>query len=375
MSQLWLKLTPFSTDSSGFLSVLYGLDALMLSFDPQGCTNNYKNIDEPRWKDKEQRFYSAKITERELILGKEYILIEQGIKLIEKERPNFFVFMGGPISFIIGTDLIALAHEIEIRTGIKSIGISFKGQGFYDEGASLAMVTLAKEFLKPSPIKLKNSVNILGATVFEFPNKTDYENLLTLASKDHEVLTTWGISSPFEKLKKAPSAELNLVVSISGLALAKYMEENFDIPYKIFTPIGGLEKERHFNPIDKAVDKKILIIGEQLMANGLREYLKDVFGIKNIQVASFFMMEKSLMKTGDKKLLSEEDLEELLVKEKYHIIIGDTLFKRLSPTHMETRFIELPHIPVSSRFFLHQLINPYSKGIDDWIRRHLEEVI
>lgn len=376
MSKLWLRLTPFSSDSSGFLSVLYGLDALVLSFDPQGCINNYAHIDEPRWQNKKQRFFSARITERELILGKEDILVEQAVKLIEQEKPNFFVLMGGPISSIIGSDLNALAAEVEAETGVKSMGADLKSQDFYDAGASFAMLTLGKFFLKPSSITLKNSVNILGATIFEFPASRDYENLIKLVSEDYEILSVWGISSKLDNLKKATAVELNLVVSVSGLALAKWMEKNFGIPYKIFFPIGGLksnDKEKIIRPTDLAINKKLLIVGEQVMVNGLRDYLKREYGFKNVWVSSFFMMEESLMEPEDRRISAETDLEELLIKGEYDFLIGDPLLERLIGENSQTKLIPLSHLPVSGQFFLEERVNLLDEEINSWVLKHLKK--
>ena len=56
----------------------------------------------------------------------------------------------------------------------------------------------------------------------------------------------------------------------------------------------------------------ILILGEQLTANAIRNTLQHAYKMGGTHVATFFTFEKSLSRPGDKRLKSEDDLKDLL---------------------------------------------------------------
>ncbi len=386
MSKLWLKLTPFAPDSSGALSILYGLKALAVSYDPQGCLNNYRHNDEPRWRIQKQPFYSAVLAEREIVLGKEALLIKQCCELLEKEKPALFALLGGPIAMLIGSDLEALCQEIQQQTGVPSIGIGTTGQKFYDVGASMAMLALGKMLIEPASSVREKTVNIVGATIFEFPNADSLKDLTDYVERQGlKVLSVWGISSPIEVLRKAASAQLNLVVSVSGFALAKWMQGVLGIPYVIFAPIGEsaqkdffirteIENSNNADCLGIADRPRVLIVGEQIMANGLRHCLEREFQINNVQVAGFFMMEKDILRTGDKQLYCEADLEDLLEENKYDIVIGDPLLQRLVSEESLLEFWSLPQPAISGQFFLRERSSLIGERASEWIKGQMGKV-
>ena len=59
-----------------------------------------------------------------------------------------------------------------------------------------------------------------------------------LKENNFEVISTWAMGSSLEYIKNAGDADVNLVVSYSGMGAAKYMYENLNIPYVIGTPFG-----------------------------------------------------------------------------------------------------------------------------------------
>ena len=86
---------------------------------------------------------------------------------------------------------------------------------------------------------------------------------------------------------------------------------------------------------------EILIISEQLMGNALRETLIRDYGMKNIQVCTFYTLEKTLAWPGDRRIKGEDDAEELLKKGGFHLIIADPLLRSLAPDG--SQWIDLPH--------------------------------
>lgn len=157
-----------------------------------------------------------------------------------------------------------------------------------------------------------------------------------------------------------------------GLKAAKYMQSEFGIPYLVGLPVGakaghqlisnlrnlvGLEDEievaNNITDLPAVVNtnRSVLVIGEQVRSNSVRDCLRIDIGLKNVDVASFFSMEKELAEGGDTYIDSEEDWEELVNNGKYDIVIGDPLYKDLMPANSKSNFIDFPHLAVSSRIY------------------------
>jgi len=92
-----------------------------------------------------------------------------------------------------------------------------------------------------------------------------------------------------------------------------------------------------------------LVIGEQVMANSLRDCLRLDFGVPHVRVASFFRMDPALSEEGDLFLDSEEALTALMILRSFDLVVGDPLFRELVHGAESSVFVPFPHLAVSSR--------------------------
>jgi len=116
---------------------------------------------------------------------------------------------------------------------------------------------------------------------------------------------------------------------------------------------------------------KVLIIGEQIGANSLRQCLSSDFNIEAVQIASFFGIDQEHMKSGDQELAGEDDLQSLLDDNDYRIVIGDPFFQSFIKPEKCTDFWAIPHMPISSQFKINQMPSLIGKKGTHWVHKQL----
>jgi hypothetical protein len=203
------------------------------------------------------------------------------------------------------------------------------------------------------------------------------------------------MGSSFDELSNAASASVNLVLTSSGLDLAKYLKQRFGTPYVVGIPMGkgearrliaelksnltdcsshGIGKAEYTTPASihasQHNNKRVLIIHEQIIANSLRNCLKADFGLQNIDVVTPFTLTRALTlaDANDRQIDDERKLTQV-INDGYDILIADPLFAQLLKprTDSSVQFIPLPHLAVSSKLHWHDSVN----FIGDEILLHL----
>lgn len=385
MKQIASRISIYSADAFGVCSALYELGGLCVMHDASGCNSTYNTHDEPRWYDFDSMVYISGLSEMEAIMGDDQKFIDDIIYTAKELNPNFIAMAGTPIPTMIGTDFKAIANIIEKETNIPTFGFDTTGMHSYVSGAYKAFESLAKRFLnknykesiKKEDAKYQNSrkikVNILGATPLDFSINKSVESMIDLLKEnDFEIISTWAMGSSLDDIKNAGDADVNLVVSYSGMGAAKYMYENLNIPYVIGTPFGKdfadklikdlkntiITKENKIAYLDRKIDKNadITIVGESVMSESLA-YAITKEKNKIVNVISALETEKSLLLEGDKIAMYEDDIEECLKNSK--IIIADPLYKPICPAN--AKFIPLPHEAFSGRIYRNQIPNIINK--------------
>ena len=362
MRKLCIKLPPLAPDYSGVCSALYELGGMSVIHDASGCTGNYTGFDEPRWYDNQKLVFCSGLRELDAVLGDDQKLINKVKMAAEDLKPEFITVLGSPVPMIIGSDFTGIATEIESETGVASLGFDTTGLNYYDKGVSQAYLKFAKRFLKPCDAKEAKTVNILGATPLDYSHNENIADLISLLERNgYKVNASWSMHTDFETIKQTTKAEMNIVISVSGLELARYLEKKYQMPYITAVPVGVSGERRLLEALEAGTvketeakanvegQKRILVVGEQILSNSIRDYLSDEYQMDNVDVATFFMLDKKLMRQGDIDIDSELQFIKLLKLDEYDIIIGDPLFKQLVPSYSNVEFIELPHVAVSSK--------------------------
>ena len=378
MKQIASRISIYSADTFGVCSALYELGGLCVMHDASGCNSTYNTHDEPRWYDFDSMVYISGISEMEAIMGDDQKFIDDIIYTAKELNPKFIALAGTPIPTMIGTDFKAIANIIEKETNIPTFGFDTTGMHSYISGAYKSFEALAKRFLKRNDNESraeKSRVNILGATPLDFSINKSVESIVDLLKEnDFEVISTWAMGSSLDDIKNAGNADVNLVISYSGLGAAKYMYEKFNIPYLVGTPFGKdfakkivkdlkevvITKENKISYINRKIDKnpEITVIGESIMSESLA-YAISTEKNKTVNVISTLETDKNLLLEGDKLKTYEDDIEEALKNSK--TIIADPLYRPICP--LDSNFISLPHEGFSGRIYRAKIPNLINKSL------------
>ena len=393
MKQIASRISIYSADAFGVCSALYELGGLCVMHDASGCNSTYNTHDEPRWYDFDSMVYISGLSEMEAIMGDDQKFIDDIVYTAKELSPNFIAMAGTPIPTMIGTDFTAIANIIEKETNIPTFGFDTTGMHSYVSGAYKAFEALAKRFLKRNDKEsrgekkesidkesreVKNTiikVNILGATPLDFSINKSVEAMVDLLKENNfEVISTWAMGSSLEYIKNAGDADINLVVSYSGMGAAKYMYENLNIPYVIGTPFGKefankviedlkevkSTKENKISYDNRKIDKdaEITIVGESIMSESLA-YAISKEKNKTVNVISSLETDEKLLLEGDKIAMFEDDIEKCLKNSK--TIIADPLFRPICP--LDSNFISLPHEAFSGRIYRDEIPNIINKSL------------
>ncbi len=380
MERLAVYLPPFASDYSGVCSALYELNCLIIIDDASCCTRNYVTYDEPRWTESTRSTFGSNLRTIEAVLGDEERLISQTIEAAEKLKPEFIALLGSPVPAIIGRDMKGIAREIEARSGFAALGFATTGFSYYNKGISAAHLRLLQRFAVPGIPTAAGHVNILGLTPLDFSANDNSRDLIRLLEDNgFRVNVSFWMQTGLDQVRRAPAAEVNLVVSQSGWAAAQYLYKNYGIPYVVAAPLGIRHSRMVLEALGQTMADKqnriikdaktgtgaawlaagedgawpaagtgaLLIIGDQVMANSLRAALRQADCRQDITVASFFDLEPELALPGDLLLKSEKQLIKLLRSGAYTRLIADPLILSI-PAAAGLKGHSLPHPAISS---------------------------
>ena len=302
-------LTPFAPDQSGAVSALFNVPgALIVVLDAGGCTGNICGFDEPRWGEKRAFIFSAGMRDMDAVMGRDDELIKKILAAVDILSPSCIALIGTPVPATIGTDYMGLKRVLEKKCQLPVMAIETDGTGLYDKGEKLAYSEMQREL--PD-----FSFKAFGLTPLDY-------------SADE-------ISYLLEKMPEQPMA-----FSVGGYAAAG----KFVAPDDLIMP-PELKKEA----VDISDDKgPVLIVGEQIFSNALRNVIKAKRPRKKVRVAGFFEMLDELMREGDEHLDEEDDFAEFVEKEAPTLIIADAALKALVPEY-GGRWIDRPHFALSGR--------------------------
>ncbi len=345
MKKFLKYLSPFAPDQSGACGVFYEFGGLIVICDAGGCAGNICGFDEPRWFDKKSSVFSAGLRDMDAIMGRDDKLIEKLSKAYEQLGGNFALIVSTPVPAVIATDMKSLERMGENKLGIPCIALDCTGTHYYDNGEEKAWLRLFETFAKDDLPKVKGKIGILGAT----PMETGYRNAdslkALLSKKGYENTVLFSMGTTLDDVRKASECEKNIVVSVSALKAAIYLEEKFGIPYEICYPFIPEEIKDNITGVKS---ENTLIIRSQIAANEVRKMIND----PDADCFTFFGFEKTLSSSNDKELKGEDDLIELLKEKKYDCIIADSEIEELArDAGFEGEFIDYPEFSISGRGF------------------------
>ena len=303
------------------------------------------------------------LRENDVISGAEETLLRCA-RDIAVSRPEYSLVGEGPAASMIGTDLEDICKKIGSETSIKAVPVNVNGQKSYDVGVSETLKTFARlEAVQGE--KQPGCINILGGSQFDI----GIENI--------QAIRNWCADAGFTVLNKDPDncfrdaakAELNLVITQSGLAAARLLNERFGTPYFAGLPFGSAVskilldrittcKDRSISPTD---GKSALIFAEPFIGSAIRDTLCIEYGFGHAALAGFQSMGSST------ELRREKDVFELFESRSYDYIIGDPAFKAC--WNGKGKWIDLPY----KAFYVPTAAMPGLVGsrLNKWLERSL----
>ena len=367
MKQTARIISTYSADTFGVCSALFELGGMTVMHDASGCNSTYTTHDEPRWYDMDSMVYISGLSEMEAIMGDDEKLVGDIVETAEQLQPEFIAIGGTPIPAMTGFDYQAAAELIEARTGIPAFGFPTTGMNTYVAGASMALEGIAGRFVKKNAKRTVHlSANLLGVTPLDFSvngSVRAMEDFLKRAG--FEVISRWAMGSSLEKLKDAGQASVNLVVSASGLGVAKALQEMFGTPYVVGTPIGAAYQEQLKRTLFWAAEKgsfetdvsnlsenEIAVIGEGVTSLSLAQAIELTFQ-RGVKVLCATECGKGLLREKDFMTPDEEEITGAL--EGARIIVADPLYRPICPR--EAKFIPLPSENFSGRIYRNEIPN------------------
>ena len=360
MKRLWKTITPCMSDILGLQALMNNTSGIALvddasSYKPlrfaQGGVGRPENRRGPGGKHNgyfgTQRMVSSEVRETDVITGTAEKVWQAVGTGIEAFRPDFMLLTTAPCAAMIGTDHEETLARIRAEYHIPAAIVNLDGQKDFEYGISMALEAMGKNLLEKRDTR-SGTVNLLGCHSVDWTEDMVRDTEKWLAAHGWKVLSRWGSKETTENFKNAAAAAVNLVVNVSGLRLARYMGQEFGIPYVVGAPFGKaqcarlLDELRAENKVSQLVcgagEPEALVIGEQLAADAIRQELESR-GFQNVRVCSFFEMDKGLMRPGDKKLVSEDELAAELANENLRVAFGDEGYRMGS----KVKWVPLPN--------------------------------
>jgi hypothetical protein len=417
--------------------------------DASGCNSTYNTHDEPRWYDMDSMVFISGLTEKDAIFGNDEILIRNLSGTAEKLQPKFICICGGPLPHIIGTDFKAVAKAVSRRTNLPCFGIQTNGMDAYTSGAGEAfacLVDLMEDVKTDSRVKEraagdcesrkdaidrsnmgtvgrggcisiedgKIKVNILGATPLDFSLNGSVQAIQEmLRDNGFAVRSTWAMGDTLENILSSGDADVNLVISATGFAAARRMQERFGIPYVVGCPVGKAAADRIIRELREAVrsagrtgvtcdDRRgdtdwtgetfddsrdaafeILLIGEPVMMKSMAETLRADESLKPgehgcdkqrkvfVRIISPMRGLPREIAEGTDVIVLEDELRE--AARRADRVIADPLYARLLPEEQD-KFIKMPHVAYSGRFYEKEIPVLVGERLDRWLDEKLCEI-
>ena len=248
-------------------------------------------------------------------------------------------------------------------------------------------------------------VNILGATPLDFSLTGNIANMkLFLGLNGIDVVSCWAMESSLDELQLSGIAKVNLVISAAGLPAAHVLKELYGIPYVVGTPVGrwaarrvvelikaaagtGMDQvltarsggkrwkggtdgtdgpdspdaeapdyvDRHGLP-QHLEGKRILIVGEQIIANSIRVSLMEDLDADQVAVLCPMEGEAEYAEDGDILFWDEDEVIEQIGRSA--IVIADPLYRQVCPKDKQVIFVDFPHEACSGRMY-HEIMKPF----------------
>ena len=360
----------------------------MVIHDPSGCIGNYTAYDEPRAYEGNARILTSALDDMQALFGLDDALVEAACHAQREVPGDFVALIGTPNPMVLGTDYRAVANQISDLCQIPGIALDTTGTRYYGHGLARTLLALARDLVAPQAGEVPSwepgrprRVNLLGATPLDVTSQANVDAVRDLLETGGwTVVSTWSMGSSVQEYVDGLTAACNVVLTTSGLPLARWMQRTYGIPYVVGSFAGRVPVARTLNRMDRAAagektapweppvpggnprGPRALVVGDQVLANGWREALLADEGFGAATVATFFEADPALMAPGDLGTLGEEELLAAVASGDYDVLVGDTLLDGFIPQGSACHHVEVPHVAVSSRISWDKPVPLFGEG-------------
>lgn len=350
----------YTGDVSGACSALFELGGMVVIHDPSGCNSTYNTHDETRWYDQDSLIFITGLVERDAILGNDEKLVADVVDAARELSPRFIALCNSPIPFISGTDFAAICRLIERACHIPCFYVRTNGMHDYVVGAGNAFAQVAERFVEEAPVR-RGVLNILGATPLDLGIAGSDATLRDFAADaGFEVSSCWAMGSSLDELARAAEAEVNLVVSATGLKAAQVLRERFGTPYVTGLPVGSFAGQLacalrraasdgrcawpHRDARAQRGEAPWALVGEPVTAGSLACAVEQELGVA-ARVLCPLEAQGELIGVADAFVEGEEGVAEALAGSE--VVVADELYRPI--VGAGTRLVALPHQALSGR--------------------------
>ena len=383
MRQAYRILPVYTGDISGAASALFELGGMTVIHDPSGCNSTYNTHDELRWYDRDSLIFITGLRDVDAIMGNDDKLIHDVLQAAKEFRPAFISLTNSPVPWMNGTDFEGIASVIEEQTGIPVFYVPSNGMHDYVRGAGLAFERLADRLVtdpgvkQEKPVMCRGRVNVLGVTPLDFTLQTYVDDLSArLTDAGWEINSLWAMGESLDRIKNAAGADLNLVVSSTGMKAAALLNRRFGIPWTAGCPVDGFE-EKLFEAMDRtmadrvnrvaylpaemdpesrenlrAAGERLTLIGEPVIMGSLGAAIREKYGIETRIVCPTEDCQR-LTGPGDVITRGEEEVLQALRDDK--LVLADPMYEYVCPA--DCRLIRLSHLAFSGRTYRKEFRN------------------
>lgn len=381
MRQAYKVLPVYTGDVSGVCSALFELGGMVVIHDPSGCNSTYNTHDEIRWYDQDSLIFISGLTDTDAIMGNDEKLVDDVVEAVGETHPRFVALVNSPIPYQLGTDFEAIARLVEARTGVPCFHVPTNGMHDYVRGAGLAFEALAERLplcgkdARNGGMRPRRKANVLGMTPLDFAAPSSREALVAwLAGEGFELVSCWAVGDTLDSLARAGEAEVDLVVSATGLRAARVLERRCGIPWVAGVPVEGFADVLASTLRAALADGRsriaylgapcepgkgstddagtVVAIGEPIVMGSIAA--SERLAGRAAHVVCPVEESACLVGPGDVTTHGEEEVEAAL--RGAATVIGDPFYQEVCPP--DTRFVRLPHLALSGRQWLREIPNP-----------------
>lgn len=354
MKDIRTLLPPLASDTAGACSMLFETGGLTVIHDAAGSMEVFTTFEEQRSLE-HCRTVVSQLSQLEAVTGNDQILLDKITTELTSHPAPFAAIVGTPVPFTICIDLEGIAAEAEAITDTPVFAVTAGGFELYHQGAGEALQKLLERTVLPPRPHQGFQVNLLGA----FPMDCSSAELEGMRAQvlacGASKVSSLTMNGSMEEISHAAEADCNIVISMAGLPVARWLQRKYHIPYVIGVPFVQEDTRWLLHPEElpspsPAHGKKVLILGDAVFAVTLAAIVRRRFGCDAVAgIENSF--DDVLDQTVPRVLLDTEAqiLEEL--SKPYDLIVGDPLYQQLLPHDSKTVFLSRPHQALSSRLY------------------------